>query len=196
MPYPVQCACGTVKAELETTGHEIHCVCYCKDCQAFAHFLRKPETILDASGGTEVIQTSSANLRFTDGLLHVACMRLSANGMLRWYANCCHTPIGNTMANSKIAFVGLFRQVLATSGDRLDETFGDVSCRCNGQSAIGERKPKDHGILKALVRLGSMILKNRINGRYRQSPFFHNGMPVAEPLILSNAQRQALTKLD
>lgn len=194
MPYPVQCACGTVKAELETTGNEIRCVCYCKDCRAFAHFLRKSEMILDASGGTEVIQTSSANLRFTDGLPQVACMRLSANGMLRWYASCCHTPIGNTMANSKIAFVGLFRQVLATSGDRLDETFGDVICRCNGQSAIGEPKPKDHGILKALVRLGSMILKNRINGRYRQSPFFNNDKPIVEPQTLTAEQRRALAE--
>lgn len=192
MPYPVQCVCGTVKAELETTGREIRCVCYCKDCQAFAHFLQKPETILDASGGTEVIQTSSANLRFTEGMSNLACMRLSPNGMLRWYASCCDTPIGNTMANSKIAFVGLFRQVLASNESRLDETFGDVSCVCNSQSAVSESKPKDRGILKAIVRLGGMMLKSRMNGRYRQSPFFHNGMPVAEPLVLSNSQRQAL----
>lgn len=192
MPHPVQCACGTVKAELTITGREIRCVCYCKDCQAFAQFLQNPEKLLDAAGGTEVIQTCSTHLRFTDGLSHLSCMRLSTNGLLRWYAGCCYTPIANTMANSKLAFAGLFRQALPNDANSLDDTFGPVSCRCNSQSAIGEPKPKNHGIWKAIFRLASMMLINRINGRYRQSPFFHNGMPIVKPLVLSKEQRNTL----
>jgi len=63
--------------------------------------------ILDAQGGTDVVQTRPANLTFTHGQDTLACMRLTPKGLLRWYAACCNTPIGNTVANYRMPFVGL-----------------------------------------------------------------------------------------
>ena len=34
--------------------------------------------------------------------------------MIRWYAGCCKTPIGNTLENHKISFVGLLHNCLET----------------------------------------------------------------------------------
>jgi len=70
------------------------CVCYCRDCQAFAHFLGKVDAILDERGGSEIIQVLPRNLTFTQGIELLACMRLTEKGLLRWYAACCNTPIG------------------------------------------------------------------------------------------------------
>ncbi|MFZ2237575.1 MAG: DUF6151 family protein, partial [Dokdonella sp.] len=37
----------------------------------------------------------------------LACMSLSPNGMLRWYASCCSTPIGNTPRDRNMPYVGV-----------------------------------------------------------------------------------------
>ena len=58
-------------------------VCYCYDCQAFAHFLVKSEEILDDRGGSEVIQVLPSNVTLTEGVEALACVRLTAKGLLR-----------------------------------------------------------------------------------------------------------------
>ena len=37
--HPVHCRCGRLTGEISDPGHGIRGVCYCRDCQAFAHFL-------------------------------------------------------------------------------------------------------------------------------------------------------------
>ena len=69
-------------------------VCYCKDCQAFARFLERPD-VLDPAGGTDIFQMPPARLKLTRGMDAVTCQRLSDN-VLRWYTYYCQTPIGNT----------------------------------------------------------------------------------------------------
>ena len=59
-------------------------VCYCKDCQAFAHFLGKTDDILDEMGGTDIMATLPKYVTFTQGLEALACMSLTEAGMLRW----------------------------------------------------------------------------------------------------------------
>jgi hypothetical protein len=71
-------------------------VCYCKDCQAFAHFLGKDGETLDERGGTDVTQVLPKNIAFTQGTEILACIRLTEKGLLRWYAGCCNTPVVNT----------------------------------------------------------------------------------------------------
>jgi hypothetical protein len=97
MIHLLQCRCGTLKGHVSRSHVANRCVCYCRDCQAFAHFLGRADEILDASGGTDVIQTRAANVVFTEGKEALACMRLTPNGLLRWYSTCCNTPIGNTV---------------------------------------------------------------------------------------------------
>src|SRR5580693_8835680 len=112
MTHQLQCRCGTLRGFVSPSHGVNRCVCYCRDCQAFAHFLGRADEILDASGGTDVIQTRAANVVFTEGREALACMRLTPNGMLRWYSTCCKTPVGNTTANSKVSFVGLVHTCL------------------------------------------------------------------------------------
>ncbi len=58
-------------------------------------------------GGTDVVATLPRHVRFTQGIEALACMSLSETGMLRWYARCCNTAIGNTPRNFKVSHVGL-----------------------------------------------------------------------------------------
>src|ERR1700761_5845308 len=101
MNHPLRCSCGKLQGHVSHPGRAGRGVCYCRDCRAFAHFLGRPGDILDAQGGTDVMATLPSYVTFTQGKDKLACMSLSERGMLRWYASCCNTPIGNTMRNIK-----------------------------------------------------------------------------------------------
>jgi sRNA-binding protein len=81
-------------------------VCYCDDCQAFAHALGCADRVLDANGATEIFQISPARVEFSAGRERLACLRLR-RAALRWYTSCCRTPVGNTLASRQVPFVGL-----------------------------------------------------------------------------------------
>ncbi len=57
--------------------------------------------VLDERGGSQIIQVPPKNLTFTQGREVLASMRLTEKGLLRWYAGCCNTPIGNTLITPK-----------------------------------------------------------------------------------------------
>lgn len=197
MQHAIRCQCGALKGVLVRTGQESRLICYCKDCQAFANFLKPGGDILDAAGGTDLVQTEPKQLTFSQGREHLACMRLSEKGMMRWYASCCNTPIGNTAATGKVAFVGLIHNCLAQDGQSLAEAFGPVIASLNGESAQGEPKPKNNGLFTVIVRAIKMIGKGRLTGSYKQSPFFRaaTDTPVAAPKILTATERQALAAI-
>ena len=192
MSHSLQCRCGTVKGYVDNPERANRGVCYCKDCQAFAHFLGGSD-ILDEKGGTDVIQTLPENVRFTAGTEALACMRLRENGLLRWYARCCNTPIGNTPANFKISYVGLIHNCLESSGESLGESFGPVRLRVNTKSARGTPKPESVGFVPMVIRVLFTLLKARVDGSYRQTPFFANGTPVATPKVLSREELARVT---
>ena len=73
----LQCRCGTLKGYVSQPGSVNRAVCYCRDCQAFAHFLGRANEILDSKGGSDVVQTTPLRVTFTDGVEMLACMRLS-----------------------------------------------------------------------------------------------------------------------
>ena len=83
-----------VKGTVRELASANQVVCYCKDCQMYALFLGRESDILDEHGGTHVLQLLPKNVAFTQGTEALACVRLSENGLLRWYASCCKTPIG------------------------------------------------------------------------------------------------------
>ena len=62
----------------------------------FARFLERPD-VLDPAGGTDIFQMPSGCVKLTAGMDALRCLRLS-NKVLRWYADCCRTPIANTAA--------------------------------------------------------------------------------------------------
>jgi hypothetical protein len=187
MKHPLQCLCGTIKGFVDEPQRANRAVCYCRDCQAFAHFLGKSDEILDELGGSEVIQVLPKNVTFTQGTEALACMRLTGKGLLRWYAGCCNTPIGNTLDNFKISFIGLVHTCLETPGRSLDDSFGPVRVWVNTKGAKGNPKPKTVGIGTTILWFLANVAKARIDGSYKQTPLFlvDKGTPIVSPRVLS-----------
>jgi len=193
LSHPLRCSCGAVRGFVDATGPVNHGVCYCKDCQAFAHFLGQPADILDALGGTEVVQMLPARVEIATGREHLACVRLTNKGLLRWFAHCCHTPIGNTLGDRRFSFVGLVHNCLAGGDGTLDQTFGPVRMWVHTQSALGGSAPQSGGLAGAMLRVATMMLRARLDGSYVRTPFFTaDGVPVSAPHVLSAAERQRL----
>jgi hypothetical protein len=89
------------------TARTTRATCYCRDCQAYAHALGNPESVLDHIGGTDIVATLQQHVTLTRGAESLACLSLSERGILRWYAGCCNTPIANTARSPKMSYVGL-----------------------------------------------------------------------------------------
>jgi Family of unknown function (DUF6151) len=187
MTHSIRCHCGKLKGTLNRNQEVNRCVCYCADCQAFARFLKREHDILDDMGGTSIIQTIPANVTFTAGTENLTCMRLRPNGLLRWYATCCNTPIGNTPPTLNPSFIGLIHTCLSSDQTSLDKAFGSIRMYVNTKSAIGENKPKSAGVLSGTLRVIGMILKARFDGSYKSTPFFvlDSGDPIVTPKVLS-----------
>jgi hypothetical protein len=196
MTHALQCECGTVKGFVAEPRNTFRGVCYCRDCQAFAHFLGREQDVLDARGGTGVIQTVPRNVTFSQGLTSLGCMRLTPKGLLRWYATCCKTPVGNTLANYKLSFVGLVDTCLRDPRRSLADSFGQARAVVYGESARGAPKPRQVGQGRMIGYALGTLLKARLNGDYRRTPFFHpdSGQPIATPRILSEAEHSRLMK--
>jgi len=194
MNHPLQCSCGTLKGYVSHPKRVNRVVCYCKDCQAFAHFLGRADEILDAKGGTDVIQTVPANVTFTEGQQVLACMRLSPKGLLRWYARCCNTPIGNTLADFRISFIGLIHTCLENPDKSLGESFGPVRMWSFTKSAKEPTKSRRAAMTAGILRFLAMLIRARISGDYKRTPLFlpHIGVPVVTPKVLSQGERAAL----
>lgn len=193
----LRCSCGKVKGTVETAKSYNRCVCYCKTCQAFAHFLNKSEDILDTQGGTAILQTVPSAVHISAGKEEIRCMSLTKGGLLRWYTQCCNTAIGNTPANYKIPFVGLIQACLRPqTGSTLDKSFGPIQTRVNTQSAKGEPKPKASSTLGIMLKFIPALLKARLNGSYKKTPFFSpEGTPVVIPNVLDEAEYKKLLQL-
>ncbi len=191
----LRCRCGSVRGVARNVAPSTvnRCFCYCDDCQAFAHFLGRADDVLDAHGGTEITQMSQANVRFTAGVDRVAAMRLSAKGMIRWYASCCRTPIGNTMATTALPFVGVVRAFI----DAPPAALGPIRGRGFAKSAKGGRAavPND-GLAEPLMvaRVLAKVLRWRLRGDHKRSALLDaaTGKPVVEPRVLGESEREEL----
>lgn len=192
----LQCRCGTVRgAAVGITPNAVnHCVCYCHDCQAFAHFLKAGATVLDAHGGTDIFQTSPASVRISAGREQIACVRLTPKGLLRWYARCCNTPLVNTLPAHGIPFVGVIRACVC---EPADAALGPVRAFAFRESARGDAATLPRGGLPPalmIARVLGKMLSWRIRGHHKRSPFFDpkTGQPICEPRVLTVGERDAL----
>ena len=194
MNHPLRCRCGTLRGYVSHSHSVNRGVCYCKDCQAYAHFLGKPGDILDEMGGTDVVAILPKNLTLTHGLEVLACMSLTDNGLLRWYASCCNTPIGNTRRDFRFSFVGLVHTCLRDPSISLESSFGPVSMRVNTKHAKGKPKSMPISTVAAVLRFLSSVIRARLDGSYRSTPFFDpdRGTPVVPPKVLSSGERERI----
>lgn len=192
---PLACRCGHLRGVARglDARNAQRAVCYCDDCQAFARWLGA-EGVLDPSGATEVLQTSPAHVRLDEGVDALRCMRLSPKGLLRWYADCCRAPVGNTV-KAKLPFVGLIRP-FARLDDRAAATIGPVIARVHTQFAIGPvpggRQPKVP--LRMIAHTARRLAGWWWRGEGTPSPFFdaRTGAPTRAPVVLDPSERAAL----
>lgn len=194
MDHPLQCTCGSLKGIVSHPERVNRVVCYCRDCQAFAHFLGRAGEILDAKGGTDVIQTIPANVTFTQGQEALACMRLTDKGLMRWYARCCNTPIGNTLADFRISFIGLVHTCLEDPNRSLDDSFGPVRMWSFTKGAKVSVESRPLAMIAGILRFIPMLTGARISGDYKRTPLFSadTGSPVVAPKVLSPSERDAV----
>jgi Family of unknown function (DUF6151) len=198
----IRCSCGTLQgvARDVSPGAGNHAVCYCDDCQAFAHFLDRAADVLDPHGGTEIFQMSPAQIALTAGTERLACMRLSPRGLCRWYASCCNTPIGNTLATGGIPFVGLIHRCIERPSDEplLEQSLGPVR-RVFTRFATGDAAtmPPGSPVLLSLLRFAGFALRWKLRGDHRRSVFFdpRTLTPTVTPRVISLEQREQLRRV-
>jgi hypothetical protein len=196
MNHPMQCQCGTLRGYVSPPDMASRGVCYCKDCQAFAHFLDRPgDPVLNELGGTEIVATLPKHVHFTQGLEALVCMSLSDRGLLRWYTSCCNTPIGNTPRDFKTPYVGLIHSCLAKGAPSLDDSFGPVRMVLQTKSAKGKVKSTPISNVVTLLKIMKSVVATRISGNYKNNPFFveDSGTPIKQPRVLTKAERTRVT---
>jgi hypothetical protein len=191
----LSCRCGEVQGVVTNASpQEVNrVVCYCDDCQAFLHQLGRAD-LLNAQGGSDIVQLAPASLSFTRGQDRIAGLRLTPKGLLRWHTTCCNTPVGNTLGPA-IPFVGIVAQTFDDDAQRADGVFGAPIGAILGKYAIGKAPAGSTGInLRLLLRAITKVLGWRLRGRTWPHPFFdQQTREQIYPLtVLSNEQRQAL----
>ena len=189
MNVNLKCQCGAVTGVASDitpeSGNRV--VCCCDDCQRFAGYLNRESDVLDEFGGTDIYQTSQAQVNVTRGAEQLRCVRLSKKGLIRWYTDCCKTPIGNTMS-AGVPFIGVVHSFMDLENDR-DNTLGPVRAYVQVKHATGEHTyphSADKFPLGITLRIASKMLVWKITGKSKPSAFFDdNGKPVSSPTVVS-----------
>jgi hypothetical protein len=190
----LHCRCGGVEGRLEDAarGTVNRVVCYCADCQAFLHRLGRAD-LLDAHGGSDIVQVAPARLSYTRGADRIACLRLRPKGLYRWYASCCNTPLGNTVSPA-IPFIGIVAQAFRSPDDAFGPPIGGIY----GKFAVGEPPPgTTRPNLRLLGRAVRMVLGWKLGGKAWPHPFFDRATraPRYPVTVLSADERDALRPL-
>jgi hypothetical protein len=170
-------------------------LCYCTDCQAFARWLGQSD-VLDEAGATDIFQMPPARLSLTAGNDTLRCLQFSKN-VLRWYADCCRTPIANTAALARFPLVAVIHSFMdLQDGSPRDTVLGPALCRVYGHSAIGPlpATAPPPAALGIFARRASKLLSWWMRGLARPTPFFdpHTDAPCSTPRVLAPSERAAL----
>lgn len=194
---PIKCRCGAVRGVISDASRSTNRrgVCYCRDCRAFPIFLGCAGEVLDAQGGTEIVPTYPSKIKITQGFEKLKCVKMSDDGMHRWFAGCCKMPVANLMASPAFPFAGVHRTILdfSDTGKTCDEALGPIYARLNAHTALGPLPAGPTRVLIYTLRTIWFLLKGAIRRQNQPSPFFGpNGKPTLEPLALSNAEYEDL----
>ena len=200
MPFdlPLRCRCGHVRGVARDVSPSLgfRLVCYCKDCQAFARILARPD-VLDAAGGTDILQMPPGRLELTAGMDALRSLRFSKK-VLRWYVDCCRTPIANSAASPWFPLIGLIHSFIDVAACRrsCDEILGPPLCRIHERSASGPL-PADAppaASFGILAQRASKALGWWLRGLGRPNPVFDSGTraPLSTPRLVTSEERAAL----
>jgi hypothetical protein len=174
---PIACKCGRLQGSAGPLSYSLNkrIVCRCKDCQAFYHYLGRLDLLLP-DGGSEVIPIHPARLKFSKGQDVLACVRMSDDGLRRWYTSCCKTPLANTHHRNRLPFAGFHRAALVLPADH---GLGEIYARING--------PNPEGATRATVAALKFIAVGFLRGLHRPWPF-----PDVAPTVGTDAEYFAL----
>lgn len=191
----IRCECGEFRAELtgfpkNTPGR---LACYCNDCQAYLHYLKRSD-LLDSAGGTEVVPVYPSEFKFVSGVEHLRCTRLSPNGLHRWSTACCNTPIANTRPG--FPWVGILHRPYNVVDPRfLEKTLGQIRSRIHGRfaSATPPEGTSDKIRFRDALVVMPFLLKGFLLGKQKSSPFFKpDGSPIVEPQVVPREERERI----
>ncbi len=196
---PLKCTCGKLRGTLHAVspkrGNRLSCLC--DDCQTYAHYLGRASEILDEYGGTDLYQTTPAQLTLSSGQEHLCCLRLSPKGLLRWYAGCCNTPIANTLHSAKVPFASVCHLFMdhTTDGRPRDEVLGPLRGRIQARFGHGKLPPdaSPKAPARVILRSAASLLSGWVRGAQSPSPFFDSASKelVVTPYVLTLKERRA-----
>lgn len=194
----LRCRCGGMRAVVTAVSPRTvnRVVCYCDDCQAFAHQLGRAD-LLNAKGGSDIVQIAPSTLSFVQGQNRIAGVRLTPKGLYRWYASCCNTPVGNTLS-ATVPFVGIVAQTFEGGTPGVDEVAGPPIGAILGKYAVGEPPAGSTGLnLSLILRAIGKVLGWWLRGKTWPHPFFKRETrePIYPVTVLSRKQREALRPL-
>jgi hypothetical protein len=198
LDLPLRCQCGLMRgvARRISPSAGLRFICYCKDCQAFARFLDQTDA-LDPAGGTDIFHMPPARVTLTAGADALRCLRLSSK-VLRWYSECCRTPIANTPAAPGFPVIGMVHSFMDHDADdrSRDEALGPPLCRIFERSAVGPIPPDAPAppSIGVFARRTSKLLGWWVRGLGWPTPFFDDRTkaPRAVPRVLTESERAAL----
>jgi hypothetical protein len=172
----LSCSCGEVRGTADfSRPSRVHVICHCGDCRAYARHLGRDDA-------REIVQVAPSQLRITHGMDRVRAVRL--RGLVRWYAECCKTPIANTARSPRVPFAGLMRTLIVTG----DETVFGRAVQANG----GRRTP-----LGVVFRAAWFLVVSFFARRQTPSPFFDaRGVIVVEPVQIANRAAETETETE
>ncbi|MBO9400643.1 DUF6151 family protein [Shimia sp. R9_3] len=190
----IGCRCGRFGAVLKDVSPRMgsHVQCHCTDCQTAARVLGAEDQLLPR-GGSDIFQTTPAHLQIIKGEEHLACLRLSPKGLMRWYAACCDTPLFNCLPHTKLAFVGIW--VPAMQGAEVSKAIGKVIAVVRTQDApMGAERLREYGFNRAGFQVLARHFSALMRGQVKQTPLFDMaGAPVVTPRVLTKEERKSAT---
>lgn len=187
------CRCGQVEGRIDPQRAYVRASCYCRDCRAFARWLGGAE-LLDTAGGSDIVAMAPDGLHITRGFEKLACMSLGPHGLLRWYASCCRTPLGNVPRDAKLYYLGVPVAAIAEPADAIEASFGPAGrLAVNTASATAAVASPPLRRLAGTLRIAAGLFAARLRGRRNKLLFDADGLPLREPLVLGRTQRETLS---
>lgn len=193
----LKCNCGKVEgiANNVSPSSGTHLICMCDDCKAYAKYLKRETDILDENCGTQIFQLTPSQVEITKGTEHIACLRLTPKGLMRWYTSCCNTPMGNSMG-AKAPFIGMPTIFMDTqSNQNLQQNLGPIRAKMMGKKSKNGKSPNSSSfkillfIIRSVFKMGQWWLK----GMRCPHPFYLlNNEPIVAPNILTRVEREVL----
>ncbi len=185
----VQCSCGQVKGEIENflTSTPGRLVCYCDDCQDFLKQIERTD-LLDECGGTEIIPIYPKSFKITEGKDKLEVLRLTPEGLFRWYTSCCKTPFGNTRPG--FPWLGLLSTVYQS--DDLQKV-GPVKSRICGKFATSTppQGTSEKMKFKDIFVVAPFLIKGFLFKKSFPSVYFNEDKtPITSPTIIRNFEKK------